>query len=299
MSWSTPIWRSRLRASVSAEADTWLRKSDWMRRVVRTPTMVAKPQRITSVRAAEPPASRQRIGRRLYAEDVPRAADRMEEPRLATGFQLPSQVGHEDLDRVGDRERVVAPHLVEQLLARDDQALVAHEVLEQLELALRELDPPLAARDLVGVRVEHEVADAQRRHAARRAAAQQRAHAGQQLLALEGLDQAVVRAGVEPLDARLQRVARGEHEDRHLVAVIAQALGDVHAVEPGEPEVEHDEVGQERVRLLEAPHAVGREFDLVALQAQRALQDLGDLLVVLDDEHADGAGGGLHLHARW
>src|SRR3954454_20186766 len=132
-----------------------------MRRVVSTPTMVAKPQRITSVSAAEPPASRQRIGSRLYAADVARAADRMEEARLSTGFELPSQVGDEDLDRVGDRERVVAPDLVEQLLARDHEPLVAHEVLEELELALREVDLAIPARHLVGVGVEHEVAGAQ------------------------------------------------------------------------------------------------------------------------------------------
>src|SRR4051794_25413599 len=182
-----------------------------MRPVVRTPTIAANPQRMTSVSRAEPPASRQRIGSALYAEDVARAADRMEEPRLATGFELPSQVGDEDLDRVRDRERVVAPHLVEQLLARDDQALVAHEVLEQLELALRELDAAVAAGDLVGVGVEHEVADTQRRHPAGRASAQQRAQARQQLLALERLDEVVVGADVEALDARLERVARGEH----------------------------------------------------------------------------------------
>src|SRR6476659_10362669 len=109
----------------AASATCWL-KSAWIRRVVRTPTITANPSRITSVSAAEPPASRQRIGRRLYAEDVARAADRMEESRLATGFELPYQVGDEHLDRVGDRERVIAPHLVEQLLARDDQPLVAH-----------------------------------------------------------------------------------------------------------------------------------------------------------------------------
>ena len=34
--------------------------------------------------------------------------------------------------------------------------------------------------------------------------------------------------------------------------------------------------------------AVAGELDLVALEPQRALQDLGDVLVVLDDEHADG-----------
>src|SRR4051795_10315765 len=141
-----------------------------MARVVSTPTIAAKPHRITSVSAAEPPASRQRIGRCLYAEYVARAADRMEESRLATGFELPSQVGDEHLDGVRDRERVIAPDLVEQLLARDDQPLVAHQVLEQLELALGEVDLAVAARDLVGVGVEREVAHAQRGHAARRPA---------------------------------------------------------------------------------------------------------------------------------
>src|SRR3954447_20804382 len=199
--WATRSLTSR--DSSSAAEETLWEKSDWMRRVVSTPTITAKPQRMTSVRSAEPPARRQRIGSALYAEDVARAADRMEEPRLATGFQLPSQVRDEDLDRVGDREGVVAPHLVEELLAGDHQALVAHEVLEQLELALREVDLALAAGHLVRVRVEHQVADAQRSHAARGPPAQQRAHAGQQLLALERLHQVVVGPDVQALDPRL------------------------------------------------------------------------------------------------
>src|SRR5215468_4986265 len=144
---------------------------------------------MTSVSAAEPPARRQRIGWRLYAEYVARAADRMEESRLPTGFQLSPKIGNEDFNRVRDRERVVAPHLVEQLLARDHQALVAHQVLEQLELALRELDLAVAARHLVGVGVQRQVADAQRGHAARGPAPQQGPQPGEQLLALEGLDE--------------------------------------------------------------------------------------------------------------
>src|SRR3954452_12527082 len=139
-----------------------------MARVVSVPTITAKPHRITSVSAAEPPARRQRIGWRLYAEYVACAADRMEESRFPTGFELPSQIRDEHLDRVGDRERVVAPDLVEQLLARDHEPLVAHEVLQQLELALRELDLAVAPRDLVRVGVQREVAHAQRRHPARR-----------------------------------------------------------------------------------------------------------------------------------
>src|SRR3954462_5576477 len=122
-----------------------------MARVVSVPTITAKPHRITRVSAGEPPASRQRLGWRVYAEYVARAADRMEESRFPTGFELSSQVGHEHLDGVRDRERVVAPYLVEQLLAFDHEPLVAHQVLEELELALGELDRAAPARDLVGV----------------------------------------------------------------------------------------------------------------------------------------------------
>src|SRR4051812_16276858 len=100
----------------AASATCWL-KSAWIRRVVSTPTMTANPSRITSVSTAEPPASRQRIGRRLYAEDVACAADRMKEPWFATGFELSAEIRDEDLDGVRDRERVVAPDLVEQPLA--------------------------------------------------------------------------------------------------------------------------------------------------------------------------------------
>ena len=146
----------------------------------------------------------------------------------------------------------------------------------------------------MGVGVQREVADHDRGAAARRPAAQQGAQAGEQLLALEGLDQVVVGARVEALDARLERVAGGEHQDRDVVRG-AQPARHLHAVELGQPEVEDDEVGVEGRRLVERRLAVCGHAHLVALQAQRPLQDLGDLLVVLDDEHAWVASGETHV----
>src|SRR3954470_20634104 len=203
--------------SALVASSSW--KSSWICRVVSTPTITAKPQRMISVSTAEPPARRQRIGRRLYAEYVARAADRMEEPGFTTGFELSAEVRDEDLDRVRDREGVVAPDLVEQPLAQDHEPLVAHQVLEQLELALCEVDRALAARDLVRVRIQGQVRHPQGRHPARWAAPQERPHAREQLLALERLDEIVVRADVEALDPRVERVARGEDEDRRVVLV--------------------------------------------------------------------------------
>ena len=74
----------------------------------------------------------------------------------------------------------------------------------------------------------------------------------------------------------------------------AQLAGDLDAVHARQAEVEHDQVGEEGLGLVQRLGAVVGDLDVVALHAQRALQHLGDLLVVLDDEHANGAVGSLH-----
>src|SRR4051812_26535523 len=234
-------WTIRLRARRSAETSVWWPKSSRMRRCVSSPTATAKVQRIAKVSAADVSARRQRMERRANTGDVGRPADGVQQARLAARLELAAQVGDEDLDRVRLRERVVAPDLVEQALARDDDALVAHQVLEQLELALGQLDHPVAAQDLVGVGVELEVGHHERGRAARRAPAQQGADARQQLLAVERLDEVVVGAGVEALHTGINGIPRREHEDRD-VAVGAHLLGHVEAVEPGQAEVEQDQV---------------------------------------------------------
>src|SRR5438128_6696218 len=235
------------RTSWSAVSVTWRLKSARMRCTVIQPTASANAHRITNVSSAETPARRTRIGSRsklaearstaresalsgLRTKDVARSPDRVQQARLAVSLELAAQIGDEHLDRVGRGERVVSPHLVEQALTRDHDALVAHQVLEQLELTLRELDRALAARDLVRVDVERQVAHPQRRRAARRAPAQQGAHAREQLLALEGLDQIVIRSRVEALDAGLERVARRQYQDRHVV-VRTQRARDLQTVD--------------------------------------------------------------------
>ena len=212
------------------------------------------------------------------------------------GLELAPQVGDEDVDRVGRRHRVVAPDLVEQALARDHQALVAHQVLEQLELAVGQLDLARAAPHLAGIGVELEVADAERGGAAWRAPPQQRPDPGQQLLALEGLDQVVVGAAVEAGDAVLGLGAGGQHQDRH-VAVGAQPAADLDAVEAGEAEVEDDQVGDEAGGDVQRLDAVGRGLDLVALVAQRTPQDVGYVGVVLDDQDSARGRVGLAEHS--
>src|SRR5258705_2895323 len=106
-----------------------------MRCTVKDPIATANAHRMTNVKSAEPPASRTRIGSRsklaearekargtarasLCAKDVAGSPDRVQKARLAVRLELAPEVGDEHLDRVGRREGVVSPHLVEQPLAR-------------------------------------------------------------------------------------------------------------------------------------------------------------------------------------
>ena len=55
-------------------------------------------------------------------------------------------------------------------------------------------------------------------------AADQRAQPGEQLAEVERLDQVIVGAAVEPFDARLDRVARGQHQDRARRSPIRESM---------------------------------------------------------------------------
>src|SRR5689334_21347112 len=142
----SPSWRwtSMRSARSPAAAAISLLKSERIREAVSWPMATAKHARMTKVRPAEVSARRHRMGTRSSTEHVPGAADRVQQARLAARLELAAQVGDEDLDGVRRREGVVAPHLFEQPLARDDDALVAHQVLEQFELALGQLDLAVA-----------------------------------------------------------------------------------------------------------------------------------------------------------
>src|SRR3954451_2934857 len=99
-------------------------------------------------------------GSSLLPEDVADAADRVQEPRLALGFELAAQVADVDLERVRARAEVIAPDALEDLPAGEHLAGVAEEELEHEELRAGELDRAAVAGHGVagGVQLEAGVA---------------------------------------------------------------------------------------------------------------------------------------------
>ena len=136
----------------------------------------------------------------------------------------------------------------------------------------------------------------ERRRSARRAAPQQGPDPGQQLLALEGLDQVIIGTAVEAGDAVLGLGAGGQHQNRY-VAIGAKLLADLDTVEPRQAEIEDDKVWDEAGGDVERIYSVRRGPHLIALIAQRAAQDIGDVGVILDHENAAAGGIAVGQHA--
>ena len=143
---------------------------------------------------------------------------------------------------------------------------------------------------VAGLLVEGEVVVAQLVVAGAGAAgpAQHRLHPLDQLLDRERLGDVVVDAEAQALDLVGGGVACGQEDDRHPRAgafVLAQAAGHLEAVEVGQHDVEHDQVGP---ALLDGGQrlATGRgPLDLEAVVAEGEGDQLGDVLLVVDGQH--------------
>ncbi len=116
--------------------------------------------------------------------------------------------------------------------------------------------------------------------------AQQRPQASEQLLERERLGEVVVGPGVETLDPVTDGVARGEDEDRYVVAGGAQRTGRLDPVEARHHHVDHHDVGVLGADRHQALGPVGGEHDVVPVELQRPAQRVAHRAVVVDDEHA-------------
>ncbi len=117
----------------------------------------------------------------------------------------------------------------------------------------------------------------------------QRAHARHELVERERLREVVVRPGVEAGHAVVDRVARREHEDRRPHALVAETAADLEAVAAREHDVEEDRVVRRRHRHPERVLPAPGDVRGVALLAQAAGEQVRELLLVLDHEHAHGS----------
>ena len=156
--------------------------------------------------------------------------------------------------------------------------------MQQLELALGELEVASGAHGGAGARVEAQVADGGDLLVAGRAAAQQRLQARRDLLHRERLDDVVVGAGLEAAHAVVDLVAGREDADGHVLAAVAQAGEHLEAVEVGHVQVEQDDGRVHAADRLERRPAAGRGDDGEALQLEAGGHRAADARVVVHQQ---------------
>jgi hypothetical protein len=166
---------------------------------------------------------------------------------------------------------------------------VAGEEEQQIELALRERDLLAGDEHAAGGGVDLELGDAQRRLGAvlvGLVAAQHGIDAGDELGGGEGLDDVVVGAEAQAVDAVGLVAPGGEEDDRDArTRALPQQPHDLEPVETGQHEVEHDEVWVPGRDAGEGGVPVAGDARVVVRALEVARHDLRDRRLIVDDEH--------------
>ena len=161
-------------------------------------------------------AQRERVG--AHRDQAPGGREQIAEPAHGlddVDAELLADAADEHLDGVGIAVEVLVVEMLDQFGARHHAAGVVHQIGQQPVFVAGELDRIAVDRDAAGAGVEPHRPAVELALGVAGRAAQQRAHARQHFLEMEGLGDIIVGAGVEALHLVAPAVARGQHQHRH------------------------------------------------------------------------------------
>src|SRR5439155_26705468 len=175
------------------------------------------------------------------AQRIARAADRLDESRSAARLELDAQVFDAHVHEVRIAQIVETPDVLKNLLTRQHLARMPQEQLEQLVLAGGQLQLLAVAAGFAFAGHHLDVVKAQHFEPTRLHAPKQGAHAGHQLVGIEGLDHVVVGPTVEAADFVDGLVTCRKHQDGDH-ALAPNRAADLEPVEAGHHDVKDDQV---------------------------------------------------------
>ncbi|ASL75584.1 hypothetical protein BC350_17990 (plasmid) [Ralstonia pseudosolanacearum] len=194
------------------------------------------------------------------------------------------------LERIGADAVALAVEGVHQRLARDPAVGAAHQLEQQLVLARRELDHVAILRDALLRRFHHQRADAPAVGALAGMAAQHGAQAGDQFIHGERLDEEIVRALVQALEALGQRVAGAGDDDGDVALGCPQRFEEEVAFAVGQAEVQHDGVEGVGGHPLLCVHQAAHPGRVVARLPQGPRKGRSEGQVIFDQQDGIHAG---------
>jgi len=182
----------------------------------------------------------------------------------------------------------VFPNSLAQLRARKNAARLPHQDLEQHQLPRRKFDAFRATVNIVSSQVEREITNAQRHHRFLWVTAPEGAHARQQFLHCKRLRQIIVSSKLQPGYSIIYGAARGEQQYTACEVLLAKALQHLEAIDPGQADIEHDEVERRLSHLFQGGFAIVNCFRIVAGLGQRRSDLPRHSDFIFDDQDAHG-----------
>jgi hypothetical protein len=221
----------------------------------------------------------------LVGQHVADSADRVYQGDAEATIDLIAQVIDMDIDGVGAGVEVDVPNVLDEHGTGNGTVRVAKEKLEHGEFFRRDIDGQASALDGASGGIEREVRNGELRGFAD-SATKENTDAGGEFGEREWLDEIIVgtqiEAGYTVFDARFG----GENQDGQVGLATAQRLQNFLSRDIGKHEIEDDEVVGELDSEALAFVAVVSNINCVELLLQAIQYEVGDLLVVLDDEYA-------------
>jgi hypothetical protein len=204
------------------------------------------------------------------------------------GFEAPIDLGPEIVDIYVDQVCAAviidAPDGLGDLSPGQHPVFVDNEQFEEGEFLGGEEDVFAGAANGLLVTVDFEVGDAVGDSGGdEKAASAQGLYTGEQLFEMKRFDEVVVSAGFEAGHFVFGGAEGSEHEDGEVGLVGADAAAEFEAADPGEDDVEDNEVVFVLQREFFAEKAVVGQFDMVELFLKAFPDEVGYLGFVFDE----------------
>ena len=224
--------------------------------------------------------------KRLCAEPVTRAAQRVDQFDVEAIVDFAPQPANEDLEHVCERIVVLVPDVRSDRSAIDDLLAMANEELEQRKLFRRQLDLSTAATNAMRSKIDLEIGDCRDFGQRSWSTSRKRIQTRDELAEGERLREIVVGAGIEPAYAIIDGVAGGQHQNGGADTALSEVSAKIEAVAPGEHDIENDDVegAIRRARFSAGERGLANNVHLVL--GEPAFNDCGEIGVVFDEQDA-------------
>src|SRR6516225_6324247 len=201
---------------------------------------------------------------------------------IESTVDLVSQRGNECFQGVVFNVFIEAPYRLDNRCPCQYPARSPHHELEEPVLGRSEVNLLFTARYPPVSWIEDQIIDTQLWWQHRRTAPGEGANSGQQFGKCEGLSQVVIDSYVEAMRHVWYCITRRQHQDWSLSLAFPQAPCHFEAVQPGEHDVQHNDVKLVIAGEFERCPAVVRNLDRVVLFLQPLLEQGGHLGFVFD-----------------